>query len=241
MPLLPVEKSKPKSKLSEFRFWFYGRPKIGKTSLALQFEDALVFAFEPGAESYEAYQIPIKSWADFVAAKIELKKSDRFKTLVFDTVDMAFLFCTRSVCAKLGVDDRADAGWGKGWNGVRDEFTKQILDLSHSGRGIIFLSHQGSTPYKDRNGKDRMRIVPSLKDKGAQILDAVVDIWAPILDVGGKRILRLRGDETVEAGHRINRTIFKKYIETEEIDLGQTPEEAYKALVDTMYPKQEKK
>lgn len=240
MPIvLPTELSKPKTKLSDLVFYFYGRPKIGKTSLALRFPQALLLAFEPGAKTQECYQIPIKNWAEFRETVALLKKDKRFETVVLDTADLAFAYCDKFCCAELGVTDRADANWGKGWNAVKKEFTTQILALANTGRGIVFTSHQAQEPYKDHNGKDKTRIVPSLRDKGAYIMGCIVDVWAPLLDAeGGKRLLQVRGNEFVEAGQRLNPDVFKHFCSLTSIDLGNSAAEAYSALHNALFPQQ---
>lgn len=237
---LPTEKSKPKTKLNELMFYFYGLPKIGKTSLALQFPDALLLACEPGAKTHECFQVPIKNWTDLRDIRTELKKKKEFATVIIDTADLAFAYCDKYVCTRLGVEDRADAGWGKGWNAVKREFTDVVLSISHTGRGIVFTSHQSMEPYKDHNGKDRQRIIPSLRDKGAFIMNSIVDVWAPILYENGSRVLRMRGNEHIEAGQRLSPKAFPHVAALDEIPLGKSAEEAYAALFAALFPGQAK-
>jgi len=183
--------------------------------------------------------VDVGTWTQFLAIKKELKDTSKFKTLIFDTIDMAFFRCVRHICNKLNIEERADAPWNKGWEGVKTEFTKQILDLSKLGIGMVFISHQSTEKYKDRRGREKEKIVPSLKDKGAFILNAIVDVWAPILDKeDGGRILQLRGGENVDAGHRLSREQFKNFATLEEIDLGKNEQEAYSALYSALYPKE---
>ena len=47
---LPTKKSKIESDLSKYSILLYGKIKIGKTSLAAQFPDALFLMTEPGGK-----------------------------------------------------------------------------------------------------------------------------------------------------------------------------------------------
>ncbi|HOK47887.1 MAG TPA: AAA family ATPase, partial [Bryobacteraceae bacterium] len=65
---LPTKKTPPRANLGDYSILIYGPTKIGKTTLASQFPEALFLATEPGLNALEAYQIPITSWDGLLAA-----------------------------------------------------------------------------------------------------------------------------------------------------------------------------
>jgi SpoVK/Ycf46/Vps4 family AAA+-type ATPase len=67
MPL-PQAKTPPKKKMEEQTILIYGPPKIGKSTLASQFDNPLFLATEAGLNALEVFQVPIPTWDDFLVS-----------------------------------------------------------------------------------------------------------------------------------------------------------------------------
>jgi len=90
--LLPTAKTPPKASLSDYTVLVHSRPKAGKSEFCSHADNALFLATEPGLNALEVYQVPITSWDDFLAACGEIAEGNHpFKTIVIDTVDLAYL------------------------------------------------------------------------------------------------------------------------------------------------------
>ena len=88
MPVaLPSERSMPTANLSQQTILIYGPPKIGKSSFASRFPEALFFECEPGLNQLPVFKVPTYTWEDFLAAgKLVASGNHRFKSVVLDTV-----------------------------------------------------------------------------------------------------------------------------------------------------------
>ena len=49
-----------------------------------------------------------------------------FQSVVVDTVDIASDYCKKYICSQHGIEDLADAGYGKGYTWFKDEFNGWI-------------------------------------------------------------------------------------------------------------------
>jgi hypothetical protein len=200
---LPDEPSEPKNDLRDFITMIYGREKIGKTSLAAQFEDVMFLLFEPGGKSLRIYSRSVSSWREFKEYVVLLEKNkSRFANVCIDTVDICFKFAEEYMCNKLGIDHPSEEEWGKGWGLIQDEFTRQIVRLCNTGRGVIFISHASEREIKKRKTTVH-RVIPTMSGQARKILEPMVDIWGYYYWDGDNRSLQIVGDEDVSAGHRL--------------------------------------
>jgi hypothetical protein len=104
MPLLPTTKTAPKNNLADLTVLVYGQTKIGKTTLCSQAEGALFLATEPGLNALDVYQVPILNWDDLLNACAEISEGNHpFKTVIIDTIDNAYKFCTDYLEGQDGV------------------------------------------------------------------------------------------------------------------------------------------
>lgn len=92
---------------------FYGTPKSGKTTIASKFPGAVIFAFEKGYSALPGVMAqPINSWNEFRRLLVELKEEETkamFQTVVIDTADIAYDYCTKYICDNA---QRSDGGYG---------------------------------------------------------------------------------------------------------------------------------
>ena len=229
--VLPTERSVPSSEMGEYSILLFGDKKIGKTSLAAQFPDALLLMTEPGAKALSVYQSNILTWAQLKQAAAALVKDTRFHTVVVDTVDLAFKMCERAVCQRLGIDHPSDEDWGKGWSAVRDEFTAWAQQLANTGKGGIFISHAVEREIKRREGGKYDRFQPTMGGQARDVIEGMVDMWMYYTYNDKQRVLTIRGDEHVMAGHRMQHNFQWEGEEVRQIRMDPTPEQGYRNLV----------
>jgi len=219
--------------LGDYSFLVFGDKKVGKTSLAAQFPDALFLMTEPGARALPVYQIAILDWRMFrdTLKLLRTPEGKRFQTIVVDTVDLLFKMAETYACQKLGIAHPSEEDWGRGWSAVRDEFTAQMQVLLNIGKGVILISHATEREIKTRSGTKYDRIQPTMSNQARDIVEGMVDIWAYYTYEGTQRVLQIRGDEHIMAGNRLQENFRYNGKEVREIHMGSSAQEAYRNLV----------
>lgn len=103
MSLLPTTKTPPKPNLADLTVLTYGPTKIGKSTWCSHAEGALFLSTEPGLNSLEVFQIPVRSWDELLAACGEIAEGNhQFKTVILDTVDNVMRrFNVHVACCKI--------------------------------------------------------------------------------------------------------------------------------------------
>ena len=156
---------------------FYGTPKSGKTTIASKFPGAIIFAFEKGYSALMAQ--PINSWNEFRRLLVELKEEETkamFQTVVIDTADIAYDYCSKYICDDQGVDNIADIGYGKGYGMVEDEFDTCLRKIIQLDYGLVLISHSTERTEKDEQGNEYSKIEPTLDKRGRKICERTCDI-----------------------------------------------------------------
>lgn len=227
--LLPTELSVPSEDVGEYLTLIYGREKAGKTTLAAQFPDALFMGFEPGTKALRVYSVAIDKWQTALDVVKELKKNPtQFKTVIVDTVDLAYKMAEEAVCSRMGYDHPSDGEWGKGWSAVKDEMRGFLLDLAHTGRGVVLISHESEKEYQRDDGRKTTRIVPSMPKGARDVIEPMLDIWLYYaITSDGKRQLVVKGDDLISAGTRVK----EGFVGISRIEAGDCAEDAYKNLI----------
>jgi len=229
---LPENKSVPVENLGGYVMLIYGAKKIGKTSLCSIFPNALFLFFESGGKALRIYQETMTSWRKFTRFVELLKRDKRFDTIIIDTADLAYDCCFEEVCGLLGVEHPADAGWGKGWSAIRKEFTFAINTLTNAGKGVIFISHEKDVEIEDREGVKHITTTNTLSRQAKECLEGIVDIWANYSYEGDKRVLKILGSESLDAGHRLKeRFRYTDKTRIRKIPMGRSEEEAYENFI----------
>ena len=229
---LPEGKSKPSDSLQDYSILIYGRKKIGKTTLAAQFDGALFLMCEPGGKALRIRQRPVKNWLEFKGYIALAIKDKATRTIVVDTTDFAYEYCFDYVCEEKAMDHPADEGYGKGWKAIRKEFTEVMTELLHSGKGVIFISHSKDEEFKTRKSEAYSKAVSSMPGQAKDVLEGLVDIWANYDYDGKRRVLIMSGNDEVDAGHRIEgRFKYPNGEPIESIPMGRSPKEGYRNFV----------
>jgi hypothetical protein len=211
MSILPTAKTQPKPDLADLTVLVYGQTKIGKSTFCSQAEGALFLATEPGLNSLDVYQAPIQSWEDLLNACAEVGEGKHpFKTVIIDTIDNAYKFCTDYILRKFKVEHESDLAYGKGYAIVNNEFQRVLTKLAFLPCGLFLVSHAKEIEIETRTGK-YTRIVPTLPDKARKIVLGMVDmVLFCDLDVttgedgaqNVQRVIRTKPSLYYEAGDR---------------------------------------
>jgi hypothetical protein len=231
---LPTERSTPMESLTDYIILCYGEKKIGKTSMFSHYGDAFFAMFEPGSKALALYEDTMGSWIKFRQFVKAMEKDEKHGTIVIDTADEAYQRCMEYVCKKMGMDHPSDEGYGKGWNAVRTEFTRQISRLCRTGKGIVLISHSVEREIKQRQGGTYDRIMPTMSGQARDVIESMTDIWCYYGYDGGDRILWIQGDELISAGNRLDERF--RYSDSGErikqIPMGTSSEESWGAFLD---------
>ena len=179
----------------------YGKPKVGKTTFAAQMPKSLILATEKGYQALpNVHAQDIVKWSDIKQVVRQLKDEEvkkKFKTIVFDTVGIAYDLCEKYVASQNGKESIADIAWGRGYADTEKEFSNVLREISLLGYGIVFLAHSEERTEKDGEGDDaptRLVVSPALSKRPYKIINAMVDLIAYV----GEEYTE--GD--TESGHR---------------------------------------
>lgn len=220
MSILPTAKTPPKPSLADLTVLVYGQTKIGKSTFCGNADGALFLATEPGLNALDVYQVPIQSWAELRSACGEIEKGGHpFRTVIIDTIDNAYKFCTDHVLKEHNIEHESDMGYGKGYALINNEFQRVLTKLAFLPYGLFLVSHAKDIEIDSRTGKYH-RIVPTLPDKARKIVLGMVDmvLYCDLEDADDKstrRVIRTKPSKYYEAGDRTGRLP-----ETLDLDFG---------------------
>ncbi len=198
---------------------------------------------EPGLNSLEVFQVPIRSWDELLAACGEIAEGNHeFKTVILDTVDNAYRMCAEHICRKFKIEHESDLGYGKGFALVNNEFQRVLNKLAFMPCGLYLISHSQEVEIETRTGKYN-KTVPTLPEKARKIVLGLVDmvLYCDIETAAGtdgkmvaRRVMRTKPSLNYEAGDRTGRLPdiidldYTKFIEAfnATADTKNTPKEA---------------
>ena len=198
-----------------YSVFLYGGWKTGKTTTAVKFPKHFLLAFEKGYSAIPgAMAQPINSWSEFRQVLRQLKDDrakERFETIIIDTADIAYDYCSKYICANNGVDTIGDIGYGKGYGLVEKEFDECLRQIVQMGYGLVVISHETDKTFKNENGTEFNKIVPTLDKRANNVLARMCDIIGytrSVADEAGneKVVMFMRGTSRYEAGSRFKYT-----------------------------------
>jgi len=231
---LPTEKTIAATDISDFAFYVYGAPGIGKTTFTAQFPAALHFMFEPGADDKELFQIFPRNWKEVLAYvdEIEKDKSKKFKNFIFDVVDLAWDMVEEYILQKNGVELLKDIGFGDGYEKAAKEMRNVLIRLKHCG-GLILISHEKDKKMEKVAGGFQQYDYthPSCSNTCNEVLRKWVSLVGNYnVNSEGERFLKIDVTKDVEAKCRIHDTHFqyKGGEKITDIPMGSSSEESYK-------------
>ena len=234
--LLPTQKTPPKPNLADLTVLVYGATKIGKSTWCSHADRAVFLSTEPGLNSLEVFQVPIRSWDELLAACGEIAEGNHeFRTVILDTVDNAYRMCAEHVCRKFKIEHESDLGYGKGFALVNNEFQRVLNKLAFMPCGLYLISHSQDVEIETRTGK-YTKTVPTLPEKARKIVLGLVDmvLYCDIETAAGpdgkmaaRRVMRTKPSLNYEAGDRTG-----KLPEVIDLDYAKFAE-AFSATADT--------
>ena len=123
----------------------YGVEGVGKTTFAAQWPGAVFIDVEDGSGHYDVARLPRPhEWLGLLAEVDAASKMDEVGTLVIDTVDAAEALCTSHVLTVKKWKGIEDAGYGKGYTYLAEEFGKLLAALDGAvaaGKNVLLLAH----------------------------------------------------------------------------------------------------
>ena len=225
MGVIDLKSIKPHQVSKDMRgysVFLYGGWKTGKTTTAVKFPKHLLLAFEKGYLAIPgAMAQPIFSWSEFRQSLRQLKDSEmkeKFETIIVDTADIAYDYCTKYICANYkradggtGVDSLSDIPFGKGYGIVEKEFDECLRQIVQLGYGLVVISHETDKTFKNENGTEFNKIVPTLDKRANNVLARMCDIIGYTRSIpdeaGNERVVMfMRGTSRYEAGSRFKYT-----------------------------------
>jgi hypothetical protein len=189
----------------------YGKPKVGKTTLAARFPKNLLIAFEKGYNAIDGIKaVDINRWADFKLVLRQLEKPEAramYDTITIDTTTIAYEMCEQFVCAQNGVQSIRDIPWGQGWTLVKKEFETCLRKITMLGYGLVLISHIETRKEKTADDSEIEILAPSMPKRCYEVVNQIVDIIGYIAtewdeDGNSHRWLYTRQTPTVMAGSR---------------------------------------
>ena len=123
----------------------YGPEGVGKTTFASKWPNAVFIDVEDGSGHYDVARLPRpESWVRLLDEIAWCSISNDVGTVVIDTADAAEELCVRKVLADKNLSGIEDAGYGKGYTYLAEEFSKlfDALDACvDEGKNVVVLAH----------------------------------------------------------------------------------------------------
>lgn len=189
----------------------FGKPKVGKTTFAVQAPRNLLIAFERGYNAIAGIKaIDIQKWADFKMVLRQLEKPEAqamYDTISLDTVGIMWEMCEAYICAQNGVQKIGDIPWGGGYSACKKEFENCLRKITMLGYGLIIIAHVDTRIEKAADDSDVEIIGPAIPKRAYAIVNQLVDIIGYInveydSEGNSRRTLYTRSTPTVMAGSR---------------------------------------
>lgn len=209
---LPDEPEPPITQLNKFRILIYGVPKVGKSSLANQFPNAVFAKTEEGTSGLNNYGVTIDSWSKFLGFVDEIVEGDHnFDTVVVDTYERLYSMCADAVAEAAEVSHISDIGFGGGYLAVQKKLEEELTRLfDRNGYGVVLVSHAREVEDVE-NGMQVTRTVPDLSQSARKFVLGWSDIiWYLTIEEdpdseegGNRRVAICQPQSKIEAGGRI--------------------------------------
>jgi len=236
---LPTEVNEPSDNIADYSVLIYGAKKIGKTSLCARFPNTFFMACEPGTKGLKVFTRPVRNWEEFLGYVDLLEKDKRFRTVVVDTIDLAYEYAFDYICRKKMIGHPSEEDdFGATWKEITAEFRKGVLRLIMMNKGVVFTSHDVEKEIELRDGTKIDRVQPTMAKSAMSVVEALVDIIMNYAYDGSKRILRLDGRQDLVAGNRAEQHFIRKGGDYNApgdrvltVSMGKTAEESYENLM----------
>lgn len=191
MSILPPNKPQvPKDTPRNFFIW--GPTMGGKSFLASQFPNPLVFNTDGNAEANTVPSVQLRNIKD-QSGKIQRSVIDQldklitalqtekhtYETVVLDVIDDIVVMIEQYICDREGVETLGDIPYGKGYAAFTNIFQSLIIELKTLPMNVIYISRNASK----MEGQAEIDI-PSLKEKHQNIVNGNCDLSIQCKKVG---------------------------------------------------------
>ena len=159
----------------------YGTEGIGKSTLAGQIPGSITLDYEDGTKEIDLQRHTVVDWRDGESAVVELLAKPP-SAVVVDTADWCERMLLENILKRKGWKSIEDAGYGKGYTMVQEEFSRFLIALDGfiaKGTHVIFVAHstvKRLSPPDQTDGFDRYelnltkQVAPLLKEWADVIL-----------------------------------------------------------------------
>lgn len=203
------------------KFWFYGNPFSGKSTLVskapkpfcINTDGNLKFLPTPFLlvkdEVIMNGRIPTTKygWLTFKEIITELnKKNNDFQTIVIDLVEDLREMCRTYMYDKLKIKHESEAAFGKAWDMIKKEYLdtlKSFFNLDYE--NLVLISHAQTKDVKNRVGDTVTSISPNIQEALANKIAGMCDIVARVnVEPDDSRTLNFKYDEYIFGGGRLS-------------------------------------
>lgn len=217
--LLPENKRREKTIITDPDMWIYGDSYVGKSTFIDQIDDLLFVNTDGNTENTTSPVVRIMNtvtrngrmtetkmaWENFLELVAELeKKENTFKAVAIDLIEDLYEHCRLYMYDKLKIEHEQDAGFGKGWDMVRTEFLSTMKRLKNLGYRIIYISKELKNEINLKNGAKLTSFAPNVNDKVMNVLEGTVTLTVRAFMNNRGRFLQLAKQENVCGGGRFN-------------------------------------
>lgn len=207
----------------------FGPEGVGKTTLAAQFPDPVIWDIEDGTKSYQKsadsevrqrFQKVLKKPTSWTMAfqEIEYIKQNKFcKTLVCDTIDWLEQLCIQHICSVNGKKSIEDFGYGNGYVYLGEEFGKllnKLQELVDEGINIVLVAHSQVKKFEqpdEMGAYDRYELKLGNK-KTVATTSALVKEWSDMILFCNYKVIIMteqNGKKKAQGGERVMYTTHK--------------------------------
>lgn len=191
MSILPP--NKPQTPVDTPRnFFIWGPTMGGKSFLASQFPNPIVFNTDGNAEANTVPSVQIRNIKG-VDGKIKRSVVDQldklitalqtekhsYETVVIDVIDDIVVMIDQYICDKEDVETIGDIPYGKGYAAFTNIFQQLIIELKSLPMNVIYISRNATK----MEGNTEIEI-PSLKEKHQNIVNGNCDLSIQCKKVG---------------------------------------------------------
>ena len=148
----------------------YGPEGVGKSTFAAQFPNPIFIDTEGSTGALDVGRVIPKSWTELLLdVDYFIAHAGELSTLIIDTADWAEKMCTEQVCSEHKWDGVEDAGYGKGYVYVAEEFGKllnKLEQLKGAGVNVVLTAHAMMRKFEqpdEMNPYDRWELKLSKK------------------------------------------------------------------------------
>ncbi|OLN21421.1 alpha/beta hydrolase [Domibacillus antri] len=199
MTLLP--KNEPKKTIDTPRnFFIWGATMSGKSYLASEFPNPVIFNTDGNADVIETPSVDLKNARNKQTGAIEFSVIDQlnqllieleqgghgFETVVIDVVDDLVTLIEQFICESNDVTYIGDIPYGKGFGLFKSYFTALVVKLKSLPMNVIYVSR-----YATVNENNVEKPIPSLSPKHVNVVNGNCDLNIMTQKIGKKHLRRV--------------------------------------------------